>query len=642
MKKFKLYLAIVLAIIIPINVCAVEHDCEVEDVYISYEIDMVGSVHVKEAVVVEGSLNGNRKDIYYKNDALSPWEPGNVDFYESSIYNARGITISHVSARKIAKEDIGWNLLNGLYEDYQERDYASVGDTGVYTKEMLSNGYEIKTYSPNSSGYIVYYYEYYINQAVVIHNDVAEFFMNVFKLDTDDANNVHIQVTTAGVSSKDVFRAWAHGPLYGNISYISENKDEEGNPLYKGALLEMQNYKMGQEISVRLVFDKKLVPLLQDALNHSEMDALDKIDAVEEKNIKEANRTRMLIKITYYGSIGLGIAYMIGLVALWIRTYFKYDKEYDVGFDYDYYREFTGDYNVEVVDYLMKKDITTDAFSASVMNLIYKKNIDFIEDAADKKNITLVLKTRDKLNDTENKLVDLLFDTVGSEGKVTLKELEKFSSKYKTAEVFMKGYDAWKLSATKDGMAEDFFEEHTKATAIAVLYFILGIIITVILFACNVMILPFLVILGAIAYLIYVGTFKKWSKKGREHFLKWKAFKKFLLDFGSFKDKELPEVKLWDKYLVYATVLGVAAEVQKAMKVKISELNMDEDFIGPRYFTYSDFYLMNSITKSMAMAHTKSMSVISAQNASSNMSGGSFGGFSGGGSGGGGAGGGTF
>ena len=49
--------------------------------------------------------------------------------------------------------------------------------------------------------------------------------------------------------------------------------------------------------------------------------------------------------------------------------------EYESDFISDYYREFIEDYNVEVVDYIMNKNITPNAMTASIMNLIYKKNI---------------------------------------------------------------------------------------------------------------------------------------------------------------------------------------------------------------------------------------------------------------------------
>ena len=119
------------------------------------------------------------------------------------------------------------------------------------------------------------------------------------------------------------------------------------------------------------------------------------------------------------------------------------------------------------------------------------------------------------------------------------------------------------------------------------------------------------------------------------------------MDFGSFKDKEVPEVKLWDKYLVYATVFGIAKEVQKAMKVQLSSMGVDDSQVfGPRMFTYGDFYWMNAMSKSLGNAVTTSQSVINEHNANLARSSGSGfggglsggGGFSGGGGGGGGGG----
>ena len=56
-------------------------------------------------------------------------------------------------------------------------------------------------------------------------------------------------------------------------------------------------------------------------------------------------------------------------------VYKKYDKERKPKFIGEYNREFIDDYNVEVIDYLMNNTITPNAMSASLMNLIYKKNV---------------------------------------------------------------------------------------------------------------------------------------------------------------------------------------------------------------------------------------------------------------------------
>lgn len=638
MKKLKTLFAVIALMFVPIvaSAKAVDPDYDVVASYVSADIDILGSMHVKEAIVVKGELNGFRRTIKYKNSRLADWEPGKVDFANSSIYNARGINVSKVSAESIDKEDIGWELLNMSYASFDEITNASKGMSRVFTAKQVENGAEIRAYNVNKSGYMVYYFDYYINQVTVLHNDCAEVYYTFFILD-DDVKDVNIQVTTPGTSKKDVFRVWAHGPLYGNISPISEKTDENDNYLYKGALASIQKYKAGEGIEIRMTFDRsQFSGGFENILDNSEMDALEGIEAVEQARADETNRKRAFIKVIYYTTFVGGILYLVGLIVLWIYMYIKYDKEHKVNFDMHYYREFTGDYNVEVVDYLMKQDITPEAMNASIMNLIYKKNIDIEEIPDEKKNLILHERNRDNLNATELILMELLFDEIGKGDKVTLKEIEKYSSKYSTAEKFMSKYNAWKLSATADAKKEAFFESLVAPRALASLYFLLGIIIFVLMISFEVepVVLPILTLLLSIVFLIYVWAFKKWSIKGREHFLKWKAFKNFLVDFGTMDEKEIPEVKLWDKYLVYATVLGVAKEVQKSMKVRLSSMNLDDSTISPSTFYYRDFYIMNSISRSMSTARTKSMSTISAENAKSNMSGG--GGFGGGFSGGGG------
>lgn len=639
MKKLKNLALIILAILLPLNIQAAtisDPNYTIEDVYISSEIDILGSMHVREAIVVKGSLNGFRREIAYKNSSLPDWQAGAVDFADSAIYNARGVSLSKVSSFKIDAGDIDWDIFTKEFDIFEEVTTAYKGQSGIYTLSNTSDGIDISVYNPNDIGYIVYYFDYYINQAVVVHNDIAELYFTFFKLDSDDAKKVHIRVTTPGTSAKDVFRFWGHGTLSGEIKPIVTNPSAtEDEYEYIGVQAELSEYTAGSAIDIRMTFDRSQMAAMENVLNNSKQDALSAIIEIETQLADEANRSRMIIKGIYYGVIVLGGFYLIGLIILWIYMYRKYDKEYDVGFDHKYYREFTGDYNVEVVDYLMKEDITTDAMNASIMNLIYKKNIAIEEIPNENKNITLILKSKDGVNATEEKLIKLLFETIGNGEKVTLKEVEKFSSNANTAEKFMTGYDSWKASAIKDAKAEEFFESHSAPRAMASLYFILGMIILALIIFFDIKIYPLFIaiLLGSIAFFIYVLTFKKWTKKGREHYLKWNAFRNFLKDFGSLKDKEIPEIALWDKYLVYATVLGVAKEVQKAMKVKLTEMGVAETSINPATFYYRDFYMINAINHSISSAHTRSINTINAANARSSMSSGSGfgGGFSGGG-----------
>ena len=123
------------------------------------------------------------------------------------------------------------------------------------------------------------------------------------------------------------------------------------------------------------------------------------------------------------------------------------------------------------------------------------------------------------------------------------------------------------------------------------------------------------------------------------------AHKLFLKDFSRFNEKELPELILWEKYLVYATVLGCADELSKQMQIKVNTMQDNQTF-AMGYDPFLSHHLLHStiyssINRSVRSAVTSSRSSIAA---SRNSSGGGFGGGAsfGGGSFGGGGGGGRF
>lgn len=100
-------------------------------------------------------------------------------------------------------------------------------------------------------------------------------------------------------------------------------------------------------------------------------------------------------------------------------------------------------------------------------------------------------------------------------------------------------------------------------------------------------------------------------------------------------EREVPELVLWEKYLVYATAFGIADKVLKQLKVKYPEFSDDTYLSSTTYFylmAHTDFNtsFVNSVSTSMQRAYQSSVA------SSSSSSGGGFGGgFSGGGGGGG-------
>lgn len=107
------------------------------------------------------------------------------------------------------------------------------------------------------------------------------------------------------------------------------------------------------------------------------------------------------------------------------------------------------------------------------------------------------------------------------------------------------------------------------------------------------------------------------------------GLKRFLEDFSSIDTKETLEVKLWDEYLMFAYLFGIADKVAKQIK------NLYPDLMEQNNFDYDSILIINSISRSTVSAAS------SARRAAENYSSGG-GGFSIGGGGGGSFGGGGF
>ena len=287
----------------------------------------------------------------------------------------------------------------------------------------------------------------------------------------------------------------------------------------------------------------------------------------------------------------------------------------------------------------MNYNITPNAMSASIMNLIYKKNIEAQKNPEDEKNYIFTLKNRDNLNNTENILVDFLFSKVGCNDTFTTKELKRYASSTKTCDIFMNSYTNWKNKVISDGKKEKFFDNLKGKYVWGIIMLIIAILIDFIgsfTFHVDFSLLHLLIPL-ALIFLIYTCFIKRKSKKGIEHYAKWKAFKNFLNDFGSFSTKELPEVILWERYLVYATIFGLAKKVQKDMNVKIKEIDVS-NMNNNTYIFINNYNFSSILNDSVNQAYNGAQRAITRESTSS--SGGSFGGHGGGFSSGGGFGGG--
>ena len=577
-------------LLFPISVLASDVDYEMTHYHIVGDVTSSGDLNICEYIGQDGSFNGYEREIDYKSlgGNFAPSSLSNIRVYD---YDSDTLKLG----REYKLDNNATNGDNVVIRMYNKANYEEVGYALCYT----------------------------FNDMVLVHSDVAELYFNAIPSGMEDVlEDVKVVINLPSVDND--LRVFVHGPLYGNVS-----RKKSDVSYIEATIDELDSYT---NLEVRMLFNKDLV---KDAKKTDQNEVFDSVLEEEEEYATIANRQRDKAKLYDTVQIGIFVFNVLVIIVLVIRAYFKYDKEHKISFDMEYYREIPNDYGPVVLEYLLKKNVTNVGYSSCILDLIDKKVIT-VEKIADKKNDYILRKSKNifvVLNDYEEEILNFLFTEVGNGEMFTLSSLKDYSSKEKTARKFLTHYQKWQAKSIKDSLKYDFYEGNNKPVGSIVILVILAFISSFILCEDHIVLFVLIVMLSIIA-VIYLSMITKRSKNGALEYKKWMAFKKFLLDFGRLDEKQLPEIVLWSKYLVYATVLGVAESLQKTMKIKLKNIENNDLTISDIYF--ANYLINNSIYHTVSNSVSKAVSISNATIANSNYSSGSGfgGGFSSGGGGG--------
>lgn len=593
-----------------------------------------GDLYVKEAFSMNGTYNGMDRDLYFKNPNLNEFTGSKESFNGSDIYNGSDIELIQIRAIPF-QNNISWEEMLNKGTKFTKSYSASSGEFGVYTESKNMNGVSYRIFNPSSERKF-FYLEYIIKDMAISHQDIAEIGWNIFGENFRESIH-YLNIDIYIPNNKEILRAWAHGPLIGDIKLDGKNHIN----------LTLEGLHANTAIDTRFVFDKNL---LTNPKKTTQINALNTIIELETEKAEQANLEREEARkqiaaekrkktiITILLGI-LGTIWIVGLGFLIRYVYKKHDKEYESTFKTKYFRDFPADYNPSTVGYLFRQNVNNNDLSACLLNLIYKKVIVF--EKIDKKDYKLTYHENSAvLTPSDQKLIQLIFRDNNQE--ITLNRLKsKAKSGYSS---FINDFTSWKTQATIEAKEENFYEQKNGIKAKASLYSFLGIGIGILSFQYSMIIAMICFVAGLIS-LFYFMSFTKKTPKGNEHYLKWKALKKFMEDFGQIDKKDLPEIVLWEKYLVYAVSLGCADKLAKTMEIRVNEFN-EVDLINLNYNMHMmrDMMIFNHIiSSSVNTAVNNAYSAQSIANSRNSSGGGFGGGFSGGGgSFGGGSGGGRF
>lgn len=644
-----------------------------------------GDLNVKELIILNGEYNGFERIINYRNEYAPSFDGTESSFEGSDIYNGDKIELSRIAEVEIPN-DYDFSLINQPGKSFQKVSSASNGDKRKYIVTTKSNGEAYRMYNENNGGALGFYLEYTVKNVAIRHTDIAEVGWNL--MGNELSNRIHNYEAHIHIPNNQTeLRAWAHGPLNGNIKLIDKTDIQ----------LTVSDIFPNTAFDTRFVFDLTAIPTSNKTTN---VTALPMILNVETKKAEEANRLReefidgqfQIVKMaldkvestkrpsdlneaqeqlnilasyttegeypalkqrydeikeivdarmktlnTVFG--GIAIIYVIAMIIYVYRIYLKYDKELKVP-HIEYFRDIPNNYGPACVDYLFKRKIDNNSFSATLLNLISDKVIRY--EKIDKKNYKIIYHDNVRpLLEEEEKLITWVFEEK-TDGKETT--LEAFKKKAKSYSSFISDFELFKKTALQHAKSLNFYETQT-LKGIPILTSVVGFVLGFLCIYMEVGLFSIIFFLVGIASLIYFVSIQKKTKFGREEYEKWSALKRFLQDFGKFDTKDLPDMILWEKFLVYAYVFGCAKELEKTMKIKMNEMGAT-----PVAGYYYDPSFTDMLIFSHVMNRTLNSSITSAYNARSAASSGNYssgggfgGGFSaGGGSFGGGGGGGSF
>ena len=584
-----------------------------------------GNLHVVEKIRFDfdESANGIYRDIMYKYNYA--WQKDDMN-PSSSRYQANFITNTSVSkTNSNYTGEIGYVL-------YDEN-LAVNGMDYIYTEnDEIEDGYlkRIKIYVPSYAGDETYMkIEYDIEDVAVLYNDYGEFYWNFVGAGWDcSISNLKVNIDFEGYSNKQI-KIYPHS--YANLEEVT---NKNGKLSFKSDYV-----SAGTAVDARVVFSNEYLDKAQVEKIYNENYDFNELEKIENK-MKTGKIRYQISSVIVFIIIILTVIYFVLLV----RKSNKISSKGKVKKP-DYYTEPLSNLNLSVYTKLNGAYLTnSNLLMATILDLKQKKilkmdSLKKLKKSFDGIEYDYYLTLNENadfsdLYDYERLVLNYLFNGEAStelnnfkEGKIELNErFKELSKNYKEARKFNV------LCAKLDERINEVVLEKTdkslkgftfkSLTGLATIAAVNTLLISPLNFSLKMETLEVYGVIGIfiLIFSLSLSLVRSLKEDYYEEYNKFKGLERYLKEYSLIKDRYPIEIALWDRYLVFATLLGIAKKVAKEFKEELIKNGYDDDYIYTNYPV---------ISMSMYCSELSSHAATSTGSSSS-------GGYSGGGSGGGG------
>ena len=445
------------------------------------------------------------------------------------------------------------------------------------------------------------------------------------------------------VDNKEELRVWGHtAGLNGEIYATDNNKIE----------FTVNDFKAGTYVEIRTLFPRDVLSdEVQRTYDHPILDTV-----LEEESVwaEEANRLRnqrmIYVVLIYIAITVLSILFIISIIRK-IKV-IRERKEKKPSEEIIYFRELPREDASPAEAVFLEKETKTDLqpndtgkiFSATLLNLSLKKLIEIqsTKNEKGKDEISIKLLDKDGILALENKdekaIGKFLISAFEKQenGVLTVKELEKFIKKSPSTKILDLQEDirqGTRIKLTdkkildKEEQSKYLRESGMQALSVAIFIFCVCMSFAIVEWIGNIVIagcvvFDIIMFLNIVATGIEISKINVFTQAGIDEIAKWKGLKKYMQEFSLLDKREVPEIAIWEHFLVFATAFGIADKVLEQLKIVYPDI---ENTININ--TYPYMYLMVHTDFSRSFSNAISTSMSSAYTSAS----GGGGGFSGGG-----------
>jgi uncharacterized membrane protein len=490
---------------------------------------------------------------------------GSMDVSEAVTYDFDG-TYNHITR----------SFASGTIVDVQ----ATEGERPLLLEQTGSFGLPWQWAVPNTTGRHTYTFTYRVLDAVRAGSDVAELNWQFIGTDTSVAiDRVAISIKVPGDGTG--VRAWAHGPLNGEVTVTANLVDLDVDHLPAHTFVEAHVVVPIEDFTIA----PGPAPILPGILAQEQIDA----DAANQARADARERLERRDQLGVATPILVVLAFL-GFAAIWFTWGREPPRPDDIG---DYWREVPDDPPAVGRSLLKFGSVDATGFSATVVDLAQRGYLRITEERTDrllgKDKVTYrfenqVHRDLDGLEPWERSVLQRLFDGVETS---TQDDLTTWARAHqREAQAFWKGF---KESVKDEVEARGYLAQHRFLPFLLAAAVFVGLIGLAIVDFSYGSVLGVVAVVAALALFLLMRTLLQRTPEGARRAAEWDGLRTFLKDFSRLDEAVSGDVVIYERYLVAAVALGVADELVRGLALRVPDVVADPGFAS--WYVASSFDL---------------------------------------------------